>query len=66
MCYVYEQYKQTKTSVPWSNKSKPSYKISTRATNQNTMYETENKETTKQPVSNASEAGSSSSHVKTS
>ena len=51
-----------KTSVPRSNKSKPfSYKISTRATNRNTMSETENKETTKPPVSNASEAGSSSS-----
>ena len=50
-----------KTSVLRSNKSKPSsYKISTRATNRNTMSETENK-TTKSPVSNASEAGSSSS-----
>ena len=52
-----------KTSVPRSNKSKPSYKISTRATNRNTMSETENK-TTKPPVSNAFEAGSSSSQKK--
>ena len=55
-----------KTSAPRSNKSKTfSYKISTRATNRNTISETENKETTKPPVSNASEAGSSSSQKKT-
>ena len=54
-----------KTSVPRSNKSKlSSHKISTRATNRNTMSETENKETTKPPVSNVSKAGSSSSQKK--